>query len=207
MGVIRKVGIANSTSFWKDPWREVTPLRQKYPRLFAISNNKEASVEDYRHLDEEGGGWAFECCRPLFVWEEELRISLREDVEGHRWENYSDRWVWILEEDRFFSVKSCFVKLEKLLMGKVEWSIEELRVFETIWESKAPLKVVAFSWKLPLDRIPTRRNLARRNCLSLEMSSFLTLHFYIYGLGKSYEMGRFLLYYTSEFVCTLGMLE
>jgi hypothetical protein len=84
VGVIRKVGIGNSISFWKDPWREVTPLCRKYPRLFAISNNKEASVEDYRRLDEEGGGWAFEWRRPLFVWEEELLISLREDVEGHR---------------------------------------------------------------------------------------------------------------------------
>jgi hypothetical protein len=49
--------------------------------------------------------------------------------------------------------------------------VEELRVFESIWDSKAPLKVVAFSWKLLLDRIPTRRNLARRNCLSPEVSS------------------------------------
>lgn len=47
----------------------------------------------------------------------------------------------------------------------------ELRVFETIWDSKAPLKVVAFSWKLLLDRIPTRRNLARRNCLPPKESS------------------------------------
>jgi len=33
------------------------------------------------------------------------------------------------------------------------------------------MKVVAFSWKLLLDQIPTRRNLARRNCLPPEESS------------------------------------
>jgi hypothetical protein len=63
------------------------------------------------------------------------------------------------------------------------WSMEDLGVFEGIWWSKAPLKVVAFSWKLLLDRIPTRMNLARRNCLPSvlcglveESTSHLFLH-------------------------------
>lgn len=29
---------------------------------------------------------------PLFVWEEELLISLMEDLEGHRWDNYEGGW-------------------------------------------------------------------------------------------------------------------
>jgi len=32
--VVRKAGIGNSTSFWKDPWRGATPFCRKYPRLF-----------------------------------------------------------------------------------------------------------------------------------------------------------------------------
>jgi len=46
--------------------------------------------------------------------------------------------------------------------------VDEKRVFEYIWKSKAPLKVVAFVWKLLHDRIPTRCNLARHNCISPE---------------------------------------
>jgi len=38
-------------------------------------------------------------------------------------------------------------------------SIEERRVFSHIWKSPAPSKVVAFSWKLLHDRIPTKVNL------------------------------------------------
>jgi len=108
--------------------------------------------------------------RPHFVWEEGLLIRLKEGLEGHMWVNHPDRWVWNLEEERVFPVKSCYLKLRMLLVGEEEWNIEEFRVFESIWKSKAPLKVVAFSWKLLLDRIPTRRNLARRNCLPPKVS-------------------------------------
>lgn len=83
--------------------------------------------------------------------------------------------MWKLEDEGIFSVKSCYVKLERMLVGEVEWSMEELRVFEYIWKSKAPLKVIAFSWKLLLDRIPTRRNLERRNCLPPEVSPLCVL--------------------------------
>ena len=55
-----------------------------------------------------------------------------------------DSTIYMKDEGRF-SVKSCYVKLERMLVGEVEWSREELRVFEYIWKSKAPLKVIAFS--------------------------------------------------------------
>jgi len=47
-----------------------------------------------------------------------------------------------------------------MLVVEEIWTIDEKRVFECIWKSKEPLKVVAFSWKL-FDRIPFKRNLAR----------------------------------------------
>jgi hypothetical protein len=118
--VIRKVGFGNATSFWKDPWREAIPFSQKYPRLFAISNNKEASVEECRQHNGGGGGCSFEWRRPLFVWEEDLLLSLTEDLEGYRWGNHPDRWVWNLEEEGAFSVKSCYEKLERLSLGEAE---------------------------------------------------------------------------------------
>lgn len=33
---------------------------------------------------------------------------------------------------------------------------DEKLVFSQIWKSPAPLKIVAFSWRLLLDRIPTK---------------------------------------------------
>jgi hypothetical protein len=73
-----------------------------------------------------------------------------------------DEWKWGLEEDGSFSVKSSYLFLDKLFMPESSLSEEDLRVFSLIWKSPAPSKVLAFSWKLLRDRLPTRNNLALR---------------------------------------------
>ena len=44
MEVSRSVGNRVNTSFWSVPWRGEVALCVKYPRLFSISNQKEASI-------------------------------------------------------------------------------------------------------------------------------------------------------------------
>jgi hypothetical protein len=41
-------------------------------------------------------------------------------------------------------------------------------VFEQIWESSTPSKIIVFSWHLLYDRIPTRSNLIYRGIISPE---------------------------------------
>ena len=43
-------------------------------------------------------------------------------------------------------------------------------MFENMWKSSTPSKVVAFGWRMILNRISTRDNLALRNVLSPEVS-------------------------------------
>lgn len=102
--------------------------------------------------------------------EEELLISLLKDLEGHRWNNFEDRWDWKLEEGGKFSVKSSYKNLEDLLILEDKWSDGEKKVFGNTWKSMAPSKVVAFSWKLLLDRIPSKWNLKWRNVLPPDCS-------------------------------------
>lgn len=68
-----------------------------------------------------------------------------------------------------FSVKSSYAKLEGLFVWEDRWSEEERNVFCNIWKSPVPYKVAAFSWKLLLNRIPTRLNLVIRNILPPEV--------------------------------------
>jgi hypothetical protein len=67
-------------------------------------------------------------------------------------------------------VQSAYLKLEALVLGEEVWDEGEKRVFDDMWKSSAPSKVVAFGWHMFLNRIPTRDNLALRNVLPLEVS-------------------------------------
>ena len=70
-----------------------------------------------------------------------------------------------MKEDGCFSVKSAYEKLQGLVLVDELVAEDEKLVFSQIWKSPAHLKVVAFSWRLFLDRIPTRVNLHVRNVL------------------------------------------
>lgn len=102
------MGNGMSTSFWNDRWRGEKCFRLKYPRLYSVSNQKEALVGEL-HLGTE---WRFNWRRHLFMWEEELLISLKEDVEGMVWSEEEDGMRWSLEGLGFFMVKSAYNRLE-----------------------------------------------------------------------------------------------
>jgi len=72
---------------------------------------------------------------------------------------------WTLEDNGAFSVSSMDKKLDSEVGVETDLGVMERKVFTLIWKSPAPSKVVAFSWKLLYDRIPTRHNLALRNVL------------------------------------------
>lgn len=61
-------------------------------------------------------------------------------------------------------------KMEGLMVREDNCTEDEKRVFRQIWKSRAPSKMVAFSWKLLLDQIPTRINLHKRNVLPMEIA-------------------------------------
>jgi len=141
-------------------------FRLKYPRLFLISNEREAKVGEVVEGSRE--------CH-LFVWEEELLMSLREDLEGMMWSNREDEWRWSLEESGAFTVKSAYAHLMGLVGPKGLWNSDEERVFVRLWKSPAPSKVVAFAWKVLLNRVPTKANLAVRNVLDPETTNLCVL--------------------------------
>lgn len=97
--VKRKVGNGRSTSFWSDRQRGDKCFRLKYPRLYSISNYTEALVRDMGENVEGGSVWIFHWRRHLFMWEEELLVSLKEDLEGVVWTQDEDLWRWNLEDN------------------------------------------------------------------------------------------------------------
>jgi hypothetical protein len=157
------VGNGANTSFWEVAWRGNLAFRYKYPRLLSLSNQKEAYVGDLGTINALVCNWTFSWRRPLFVWENDLLGELYADLEGFRGSLEDDFWCWKLEESGAFSVKSLYRKLEGLMLEARTVSEEQGRVFSSIWKSQAPSKVIAFSWKLLHDRIPSKVNLAFRH--------------------------------------------
>nr|GEX82143.1 RNA-directed DNA polymerase, eukaryota [Tanacetum cinerariifolium] len=71
--------------------------------------------------------------------------------------NMKDRWFWDLSGDGVFRVKDVRILLDEAFIPKME--------VPTRWIKSISIKVNVFAWKLFLDRLPTRSNLARRNVL------------------------------------------
>jgi hypothetical protein len=98
----------------------------------------------------------------LFQWEEALVVELKEILEGVVLSMEEDCWKWSPGENGEFSVNSAYNFLAKELRDEGELEGELVRVFDHLWDSSAPSKVIAFSWQLIYDRIPSRSNLLLR---------------------------------------------
>jgi len=121
----------------------------------------------------------------------------------------------------FWWIKHIYL-LEKLLVWEERWGEVEKKFFSYLWKGQAPTRVVAFTWKLLLDQAPTRMNLAILNIIPFEasvncvvawygrwkfLSPFLVLWGFEKGMEFSYAVVRVYVYYSSKFVCSLGMSE
>jgi hypothetical protein len=157
--LIRKVGNGSSTSFWNVKWIGDVPLGVAFPRLLSLSNNKDNKVSDFVGED---GSWSFSWRRNLFRWEEDLVSNLIRVLELVTFSLVEDCWWWTKDEEGEFSVKSSYNFLAHDLMAEGDLVGSPVEVLGQIWESPAPSKILAFSWQLLLDRIPTRRNLEAR---------------------------------------------
>ncbi|GAU44350.1 hypothetical protein TSUD_129240 [Trifolium subterraneum] len=167
--IVRKVGNGFSTYFWSSNWIGEAPLLEVFPRLYSLSIHKDSMVRDF--YVQEGGGWrwSFSWRRNLFQWEEDLVTRLREMVEPVPLSLEEDYWVWSPDPEGKFSVKSAYNFLGDELRVGEDLEEEVALVFDNIWGSPAPSKVIAFSWQLLYDRIPSRRNLEARGLLCLDM--------------------------------------
>jgi hypothetical protein len=164
--VIRRLGNGALTRFWIDKWIWDMSLCIKFPRLFSLALHKSAYISEMLvAMEGESRSCNFHWRRPLLQWEEDNVTQLVESLVSMRLSNEINKWWWFLEPEGSFSVKSAFDSISREIVEGPNLNNWELKIFNNIWKSPAPSKVVSFSWQLLYNRIPTKDNLLLRGAI------------------------------------------
>ncbi|GKA19294.1 RNA-directed DNA polymerase, eukaryota, reverse transcriptase zinc-binding domain protein [Tanacetum coccineum] len=146
----RSVGNGNSTSFWGDSWCGGRPLKDKFPRVYALERNKLCSVAQRHNIE---------------VWPSVLKRPPRGGAESNQFDEMiqsiqnviltdsADGWKWELSSSGFSVASMGHYIDEQTLPGSLT---------STRWVRCIPIKVNIFIWKLLLDKLPTLVNMDKK---------------------------------------------
>ncbi|KAL4280566.1 hypothetical protein GQ457_03G000290 [Hibiscus cannabinus] len=176
-----QVGDGQSISFWSDIWLGDTPLKIKFPRIFALSRNKMGMIAEFGKKEEPGWNWNFQLRRQLYDWEISQWEDLMALLRSFRASNLNSDWVcWAGSSDGKYSVSSFGKFFSKQREGDFEWS-------RLVWRGIAPPKVEFFYWLVVQNRIPVKVELVKRGVSSItELSCPLC--------GNKFEIAAHLLF-------------
>jgi hypothetical protein len=166
--VVKKVGSGNKTKFWIDTWIGEQPLRERFPRLFEISCQKEGTIASFGSWSDLRWCWNIQWRRQFFVWEQPMCSQLYQVIAQFQPSLIDDSWHWKENMEDGFTVKSCYELLYKNFRVTADIGSLKEFVFSNVWRCAAPSKVCSFSWQLLLERIPTKDNLWKRRMLLVE---------------------------------------
>ncbi|MCH83728.1 putative non-LTR retroelement reverse transcriptase, partial [Trifolium medium] len=165
--VIKILGNGMCTSFWWDTWAGEISLKDRFPRLFSISTQKDSSVAELRCPNSGLQVWSFVWRRGLFEWEQASLNELMESINMVSFSDADDRWGRRPEKGAAFTVKSTYRNVYSLSAPAFEVEPWHASIFNAIWKSPAPSKVSGFVWQLLHSRVPTRNNLVTRRILDV----------------------------------------
>jgi len=144
-------------------------LKEKFPRLFSISQCSESVVGDIAHRDNitsEGcSRWCLGWRRERFIWEKQEEEQMVALISNVRWyTDAQDRLVWVGDgvNKQEYTVKSGYSVLNK------EDLLQRLEIYKVLWSLSIVPSTIVCAWRLLLDRLPTRYNLAKRGIQLLD---------------------------------------
>ncbi|GJW25890.1 RNA-directed DNA polymerase, eukaryota [Tanacetum coccineum] len=149
------VGNGHSIKFWQDKWYGEVPFKDKFKRCFNLELQKDISVA----LKLQSNDIALSFRRsPRSGIEESQFGELNNLLTSVVLSNAMDRWSWSLCGHGNYSVKSAREYIDQ----QVLISSSTL----TRWSKVIPIKLNIFMWRLALDKLPTRNNLAKRGIIA-----------------------------------------
>ncbi|GJQ97240.1 RNA-directed DNA polymerase, eukaryota, reverse transcriptase zinc-binding domain protein [Tanacetum coccineum] len=146
----RTVGNGNSTRFWTDSWCGVCPLKDLFPRVYALDANKSCLVSHRLPIED---------------WSSVLRRIPRSGAESSQFQDMMetirqvpltssiDKWKWDLDASGF-------------TVSSTRSHIDDHYLFgshtPTRWSRLIPIKANVLVWRMCLDKLPTLTNLDKK---------------------------------------------
>nr|GEW88148.1 RNA-directed DNA polymerase, eukaryota [Tanacetum cinerariifolium] len=172
------------TCFWYDNWLGDKPLKDLFPRLFALELNKEVTV-----ADKVQGVVLSSFRRPVRAGSKYQHLTdLNSLMESVSLSHSCHRWICDLSGDGEFRVKEVRNFLDNLFLPSYADA--------TRWVKYIPIKINIFVWRARRDFLPTRVNLSRRGILlessscPLCLSSEENIHHVLFGCGLAESIFR-----------------
>ncbi|GKU94756.1 hypothetical protein SLEP1_g8202 [Rubroshorea leprosula] len=160
LGFEAKLGDGGTLKFWSDVWVGGSALSIKFPHLFLLTTDQNATIKDMGTWRNSSWHWKLPWKRQLRSWEEDLEKELLEIINTtHPSQNKEDQWSWHLEISGNYTTKSAYSQLSK---GVPRHEGD----FKRVWKAPIPPKVSAFCWQLLHRKLPTKDNLASRGILT-----------------------------------------
>ncbi|KAL7193860.1 hypothetical protein ACSBR2_025489 [Camellia fascicularis] len=136
-----RVGNGCRVSFWHDCWTGGVSLKESFPRLFRLSNEKDGTLRDYADKRGNSENWVISFRRALFQWEQEELLNLNLYTRPGPTLNMlvKDRVLWLASKSGQ-SFVSTLHKHTDFEHGEVNNSSR------LVWIKYLPPKVQFFGW-------------------------------------------------------------
>ncbi|XP_021911993.1 uncharacterized protein LOC110825801 [Carica papaya] len=155
----------NKISFWEDEWLGEGCLMRRYPRIYAIAQNKKIAVEEAYRVTKEKVKWSVFISRNLNDWEISEYGDLLKILEAQQLKTNDDLVVWKLEKKGEFSVTSYC----RFLCARDDTDCSSFPAVQ-IWMTKAPPRIAFFAWEgcwekiLTIDKFSVRGQILINGC-------------------------------------------
>ncbi|KAM0016914.1 putative reverse transcriptase zinc-binding domain-containing protein [Helianthus debilis subsp. tardiflorus] len=153
-----KAGKGDNVRFWLDHWLDNGCLKDSFPDLFRLENNKLCTMEDRLWLGSVN-------CQLTPIWSWQQPPSSASEVESLQQvldllqvrllQQVDDCWRWEGDPNGIFSVAAVRSWLTAVNMPTSGASFD--------WCKWVPSKCNIFMWRVVMNRIPTKQALSRRN--------------------------------------------
>ncbi|WRX31364.1 Reverse transcriptase zinc-binding domain - like 10 [Theobroma cacao] len=154
------LGNGENIRFWSEKWIEDFCLKEHFPRIYALANNKCGTVKEFGTWENGIWEWKVKLRRQVFGWEHKQYDSFNDTInEFFLCENMKDELVWKKTASGEFTVKS-------FCQNYVELRRENQREWKWVWGGYAPHKTETLVWQLMHGKAAVKGELVKRGIIS-----------------------------------------